>query len=135
MRSPAGGLFEYPRVWIGAPSVWGDTSVSMRWYWPSFAFPSVPLSFSFFPLRPPSSDPVLTFRELPEGLRSPTALLFLPFKSLPGEDDICFLIIIIPSSFSFLFPVLNLEDEEEPRKSLSLLLADGAMAASQGSLR
>lgn len=134
MRSPAGGLFEYPRVWIGAPSVWGDTSVSMRWYWPSFEFPagtSVPLSF--FPLRPPSSDPVLTFREPAESLRSPTALLFLPFKSLPGEDDVRFL--TIPSSFNFLFPALNLEDEEEPRKCLSLLLADGAMAASQGSLR
>lgn len=40
IRSPVTGRFEYPRVWMGAPSVQGDTSVSIRWYWRSFSPPN-----------------------------------------------------------------------------------------------
>lgn len=135
---------------MGAPSVQGDTSVSIRWYWPSFPHTlgdSFPLS-SLFPPRPPSSEPVLALREPAESLLSPIALLFsvilnwpccpsfLPFMSLLGEEETCFL--IISSSFNFVplfLPAPYREEEEELRKSPLLLLPDGVITASQGSLR
>lgn len=132
----------------------GDTSVSMRWYWLSFPTPAgdsrhLPLS-SLFPLRPPSSEPVLALREPEESLRSPIALLlpiilnwlwcpsFLLFMSLLGEEEICFLTFFASSSFIFvlpLFPAPYREEVEEPRKSPSLLLPDGVITASHSSLR
>lgn len=129
---------------MGAPSVQGDTSVSMRWYWPSFPPPPGDSFPSLFPLRPPSSEPLLALRELAESLLSPTPLLFpmtldwlsvLPFMSLLGEEGTCFL---TSSSFDFVllfFPAPYREDEEVPIKSPLLLLPDGVITASHGSLR
>lgn len=139
---------------MGAPSVQGDTSVSIRWYWPSFpptdrdSWP-FPLS-SIFSIRPPSSEPLLALREPAESLFSPILLLFpiilnwlccpsfLPFMSLLGEEETCFLTFTTSPSFDFVplfFPAPYREEEEEPRKSPLLLLPDGVITASQGSLR
>ena len=121
----------------------GDTRVSMRWYWPSFPFPPGDSGPSRFP---PSSDPLLALREPAECFRSPFPLLFpmtfswcpsfLPFMSLLGEEETCFL---TASSFDFVAPFLSApyreEEEEELRKSPLLLLPDGVITASQGSLR
>lgn len=136
---------------MGAPSVQGDTSVSIRWYWPSFSptdgdsWP-LPLS-SVFSLRAPSSE---ALREPAESLFSPILLLFpiilnwlccpsfLPFMSLLGEEETCFLTFIPSSSFNFVlffFAAPYREDEEELTKSPLLPLPEGVITASQGSLR
>lgn len=134
---------------MGAPSVWGDTSVSIRWYWPSSPSPPVdtfPLS-TFFPLRFPSSEPELALREPAESFLSPIALLFpiilgwlwrssfLPFMSLPVEEETCFLMTSLSFNFVLLFFPAPYLDEEEPKKFPPLSLPDGVIAASQGSLR
>lgn len=144
MGSPASGRLEYPRVWMGAPSVWGDTSVSIRWYLPSF--PSPPGAFWFFSFSSilPSSDPMLILPELAETLLSPNPLLFptilcwlrcsfFPFMSLP-EEAICFFMTSFPFSLVvFFFSALYLE-KDEPKK-FSLFPLVGLTAASQVSLR
>lgn len=128
---------------MGAPSVQGDTSVSMRWYWPSSPAASLLLS-SALSLCPPSllalrpanalfSPILLLLPTIPSRLCCPS---FLPFMSLLGEEETCFFACFTLSSLSFA-PLLLAAPyrEEEAANSPLLLLSDGVITASHGSLR